>query len=132
MWYIKGEQMSDKVVIWEGDSLEVLKEFPEDIKQNIGLDLRRVQTGLAPLDSKPMKSIDKGVYELRDSDKSNWYRVIYFTKIKDTVYILHSFTKKTKKTPQKELSLATERLKNLKARLQEEKKWQKKQLQKKK
>lgn len=114
--------MSEKIVVWEGDSLEVLKEFPDDVKQDIGGDLRRLQIGEAPLDSKPMKSIASGVYELRDRDDKAWYRVIYYTKIKDTIYILHSFTKKTAKTAKNDLNIATERLKNLTRRLREEKK----------
>ncbi len=114
--------MSDKKVIWEGDSLEVLKKFPDEVKQNIGNDLRRLQLGKSPLDSKPMKSIAQGVYELRDADGRTWYRVIYYVKIKDSIDVLHSLTKKSRKTPKGELKRATERLKNLKARLQKEKK----------
>lgn len=114
--------MANKKVTWEGDSLDILKEFPDDIKQDIGSDLRRLQIGEAPLDSKPMKSIASGVYELRDRDEKTWYRVIYYVKIKDTVYVLHSFTKKTGKTPKGDLNIATERLKNLKLRIQQEKK----------
>lgn len=121
---MKGDILANKKVVWEGDSLDVLKEFPDDIKQDIGSDLRRLQIGEAPLDSKPMKSIAQGVYELRDRDEKTWYRVIYYikVKVKDTVYILHSFTKKTGKTPKGDLNIATERLKNLKSRLQQEKK----------
>ncbi|MBT3236352.1 MAG: type II toxin-antitoxin system RelE/ParE family toxin [Bdellovibrionales bacterium] len=114
--------MADKKVIWEGDSLEVLKEFPDEVKQDIGNDLRRLQQGKAPLDSKPMKSIAQGVYELRDADGKTWYRVVYYIKIKDTIYVLHSFTKKSRKTPKGDLNTATERLKDLKTRLQQEKK----------
>ena len=114
--------MAEKKVIWEGDSLEKLKEFPDVIKQDIGADLRRLQIGEAPLDSKPMKSIAQGVYELRDADVKSWYRVIYYIKIKETVYVLHSFTKKSSKTPKTDLNTATERLKNLKKRIQQEKK----------
>ena len=114
--------MADKKVIWEGDSLEVLKEFPDEVKQDIGNDLRRLQQGKAPLDSKPMKSIAQGVYELRDADGKTWHRVVYYIKIKDTIYVLHSFTKKSRKTPKGDLNTATERLKDLKTRLQQEKK----------
>ena len=73
------------------------------------------------MDSRPMKSIAQGVYELRDRDNKTWYRVIYYIKVKDTVYILHSSTKKSAKTPKGDLATATERLKSLKQRLQQEK-----------
>ncbi len=118
----KGDILANKKVVWEGDSLEVLREFPDDIKQDIGNDLRRLQVGEEPLDSKPMKSIGQGVYELRDRDEKTWYRIIYYVKIKDSIYVLHSFTKKSGKTPKGDLNVATERLKNLKQRIQQEKK----------
>lgn len=114
--------MADKQVIWEGDSLEVLKGFPDEVKEDIGNDLRRLQQNRAPLDSKSMKSIAQGVYELRDTEGKRWYRVIYYVKIKDSIYVLHSFTKKSRKTPKSDLDRAVERLKNLKRRLQQEKK----------
>lgn len=120
--------LSEKIVFWEGNSLEVLKGFPDGVKQNIGVDLRRLQIGEAPRDSKSMKSIASGVFELRDRDDKTWYRVIYYTKIKDTIHVLHSFTKKTAKTPKNDLNIATERLKNLKLRLQQEKRWQQKKI----
>ena len=41
-------------------------------------------------------------------------------KIKDIIYVLHSFTKKSKKTPKGELKITTERLKNLEARIRQE------------
>jgi phage-related protein len=116
----------DKEVIWEGDSLKELKKFPDKVKVNIGGDLRRLQEGKAPLDSKPMTSIGSGVYELRDSDSNGWYRTIYYTKFKERIYILHSFVKKSAKTPRKDLNLADERLKNVKARIALEKKNEKK------
>jgi phage-related protein len=118
--------LADKKIVWEGDSLDILKEFPDDVKLDIGNDLRRLQQGKAPLDSKPMKSIAQGVYELRDADGKTWYRVVYYVKVKDIIYVLHSFTKSSKKTPKVELNTATERLKNLKARIQQEKKDEKK------
>ncbi len=104
-------------IAWEGDSLEVLKEFPKAVKRNFGLQLRLLQQGEMPKNFKSMKSIGSGVYELREQDKSHWYRVIYLAKVNDTIYVLHSFRKKTAKTERPDINTATKRLKALKKAL---------------
>lgn len=69
-----------------------------------------------------MKSIGKGVFELRQMDANGWYRVIYLRKIGNRLFMLHSFVKKSAKTSQKDLNIASNRLKQVQARLVEEKK----------
>lgn len=110
------------IIAWEGDSLAVLQAFPKGVKSEFGAELFRLQAGLVPLDSKPMKSIGKGVFELRQRDENGWYRLIYLTKIGDTYHVLHSFVKRSAKTPAKDLNTAEQRLKAVRARLLEDKK----------
>ena len=112
--------MKEKEIFWVGDSLKILKQFPDSVKQNIGNDLRRLQLGLLPLDFKPMKTISKGVFELRDRDEKSWYRLIYYIKVKQKIYVLHSFTKSSSKTPIKELKITSKRLKILLEQLKQE------------
>jgi phage-related protein len=100
-------------VVWLGDSLEVLRGFPSAIQGDLGYALERVQRGQMPPDSKPMRTVGPGVYELRDQDERAWYRVFYLKKIADVVYVLHSFEKRTAQTEQKDLKVAQERLKRL-------------------
>ena len=88
----------------------------------MGLDLRRLQQGNMPRDSWPMKSIGQGVFELRQRDSNGWYRLIYLTRVGDTLYMLHGFTKKSAKTSRNDLAIATTRLKNVRAKIAEEKK----------
>jgi len=38
---------------------------------------------------------------------------MYTAKVRDTVYVLHAFQKKTQKTPQKNIELAKKRLKEI-------------------
>ena len=45
-----------------------------------------------------MPSIAPGVFELKDSDESTWYRLIYLARVKDTLHVLHCFEKNTAKT----------------------------------
>ena len=98
---------------WLGDSQDVLRRFPKDVRKDLGYALRQVQLGQMPSDSKPMKTVGPGVYELRDQDERAWYRVFYLKKIADVVYVLHCFEKRTAQTEKKDIDLAKERLKRL-------------------
>jgi phage-related protein len=109
-------------IAWEGDSLTVLKEFPNDIRRDFGFQLRKLQLGGKADDVKPMTSIGSGVFELRNADERAWYRVIYISKIEATIYVLHSFEKKSAQTSKQDLITASLRFKQVKARIAEEKK----------
>src|SRR5258708_6982753 len=100
-------------VVWLGDSLEVLRQFPSAVQGDLGYALERVQRGQTPPDSKPMRTVGPGVYELRDQDARAWYRVFYLKKIEDVIYVLHCFEKKTAQTEQKDIDVAKQRLKRL-------------------
>ncbi len=60
-----------------------------------------------------MSSVGAGVKEIRIREASGAFRVIYITKLKDAIYVLHCFQKKTQKTRREDISLATQRLKYL-------------------
>jgi phage-related protein len=109
-------------ISWEGDSLDVLKEWPRDIQRDIGLSLRNLQEGERPsLAARPMQSIGQGVFELKAGDEITWYRVIYLARIENTIYVLDSFIKKSRKTEKNDLNRARARLSNVRLRLQKEK-----------
>jgi phage-related protein len=108
-------------IAWEGDSREVLKGFPEGVRQNFGFELWQLQLGERPTDYRPLTSIGPGVFELPDQDERAWYRVVYLSRIEDMIYVLHCFEKKSRETPRKDVEKAKQRLKAVKARLAEEK-----------
>ena len=110
------------VIVWEGDSREVLKAFPEEVTQNLGFELWQLQQGERPRDYRPLPSVGPGVFELRDQDQRAWYRVVYLSRIKDVIYVLHCFEKKSREMPRKDFEKARQRFKTVKARLAEEKK----------
>lgn len=103
-------------VIFEGDSRAVIKSFPDDVREDLGADLWRVQNGEKPLDTGSMAPALPGVFELRDQDKDLWYRVLY-VRIEGVVYVLHCFTKKTNETPLRDVNTARARLSGLRERL---------------
>jgi phage-related protein len=108
-------------VVFEGNSREVIRSFPKDIRSELGADLDRVQNGEKPLDSAPMAPVLPGVFELRDEDPDFWYRVLY-KQIDGAVYVLHCFRKKTNKTSLNDIKIARERLSALRKGLAEQKK----------
>lgn len=94
---------------------DVIREFPEDVRRGFGKAIFDLQKGAKlsmPL-SRPLASVAAGVEELRVKDSSGTYRVFYFTKLADSVLIFHAFTKKTQKTPSRQIALAQQRLKEM-------------------
>lgn len=113
-------------ISWEGDSWKVLKSWPKPIQWDFGNSLREMQNGRpAKLDVRPMQSIGAGVFELKDSDEKTWYRMVYLARIEDTIYVLDCFEKDTAKTERKDLNTATSRLSQVKQRILEERKHEK-------
>jgi phage-related protein len=82
--------------------------------------LKLQQSERPTLAARPMKSIAQGVFELKAADEAAWYRVIYLAKIGNTIYVLDSFTKKSRKTEKNDLDRAKTRLSRVKQRIREE------------
>lgn len=126
-WYsafVAGET-PDAEIAWEGDSKDVISTFPDDAKQNLGFQLRRLQQGEEPLDYRPMPSIGQGVFELRDEDERSWYRVIYLSRINNVIHVLHCFEKKSREMPKRDVEVARKRLAVVRLRLILERKYAK-------
>ena len=92
-----------------GDSLQCLRDFPEDARHDAGYQLDKVQRGEQPDDFKPMASIGTGVEEIRVTDESGAYRVIYLARRAEAVYVLHAFQKKTQATARGDIEVARRR-----------------------
>jgi phage-related protein len=86
---------------------------PEDARHDAGYQLDKVQRGEQPDDFKPMPSIGKGVEEIRMSDDTGTYRVVYTARLADAVYVLHAFQKKTQATGKRDIELAKKRFTEL-------------------
>ncbi len=68
--------MSEKPLIWLGDSRDTIRAFPDDVRKIAGFQLWRVQRGLEPNDCKPMPSVGLGVQEIRIHTGTE-HRVLY-------------------------------------------------------
>lgn len=104
--------MSDKPLFWLGSSRSDLKTFPLDARRVSGFELRRVQQGLEPNDWKPMPTVGPGAQEIRIHTGLE-HRIFYVAKFADGVYVLHTFEKRTRRTPKREVELARERFRAL-------------------
>jgi phage-related protein len=103
----------EKPVYWVGTSKDDLLKMPNDVVDVFGHSIWLVQIGDYPSIAKPLKGL-KGTYELRERYNKDTYRVVYIANLKDAVYVLHSFKKKSKTgnaTPKQEINLVKERWK---------------------
>jgi phage-related protein len=60
-----------------------------------------------------MNTVGRRVREIRIRDAAGAFRVLYVAKFDDAVYVLHCFQKKTQKTSETDISLATQRYRDL-------------------
>lgn len=109
------EETLTKPLVFIGSSRRNLREFPEEVKEDIGYTLFQAQRGEKPAPAKPLKGFGgAGVLEIVEDFRGDTYRAVYTVKFKKTVYVLHCFQKKSKHgigTPQKDVELIQRRLK---------------------
>lgn len=92
-----------------------IDKFPFKIKEKILdaiSDLRDGVIILMPI-SRKMEGMGPGIFELRFKERSGIYRIIYFVKKDDAIYLIHGFQKKTNKTSQKDIEVSIQRIKRL-------------------
>lgn len=100
-------------VVWVGDSLRVLKSFPSAVQDEVGYALFLAQRGEKHIAAKPMKGLGGGVLEVVADHRGDTFRAVYTVRLKDRVYVLHAFQKKSKHgiaTPQTEIDMIKRRL----------------------
>jgi phage-related protein len=99
---------------WVGSSRDDLKAFPDDVQDHIGFALYQAQLGAKHRDAKPLASLGSGVMEVVSNFDTDTYRAVYTVRLRDAVYVLHAFQKKSKRgiaTPKAEIELVKRRLK---------------------
>ena len=95
-----------------GSSLDDLRNFPDEARRAAGFELRAIQNGLEPSDWKPIQAIGQGVKEIRIHVLGEW-RVVYVAKLRNAVYVLHTFQKQTRKTSLRDIDLARQRYRQI-------------------
>lgn len=108
------ELPSPKPVVWMGDTLTVMREFPKAVREKMGYALYQAQVGGKHADAKPLRGFGAGVLEVVSDHRGNTYRAVYTVRLASRVYVLHAFQKKSKRgisSPGSELDLVRQRLK---------------------
>ena len=102
-------------VIWDQTALGTIRSFSPQVRQEIGALLRILQDGgiLGMPQSRSMKQLASSAFELRVKDRNGIYRVFYVLFDKHNILVPHAFTKKTEKTPPREIDTAQKRLRRL-------------------
>jgi len=102
-----------KDIVWHGDSLDAVREFPRSVRVDVGAELYLLQLGERPLHSKPFASVGRGVWEIRFKDDSGAFRVFYIVRRRDGIHVLHAFQKKSQKTRKADIELGKSRFRDL-------------------
>ena len=106
--------MLPRSVIWLGNSRKNLREFPQEVRSDMGAALFAAQCGEKAEKRKPFKYVGSGVFEIAERHDKNAYRLIYAVQIGIKIYVLHVFQKKSKSgiaTPKTDIDLIKKRYK---------------------
>jgi phage-related protein/predicted XRE-type DNA-binding protein len=99
---------------WVGNSREIVRSFPPEVRRVIGRALDLAQRGGKDSNAKPLRGFGgAGVLEIVDDHDGDAYRAVYTVRFAQAVYMLHAFQKKSKRgiaTPRQEIDLIRRRL----------------------
>lgn len=106
--------MTERSIVWVGDSKRRLLEFPREVRILVGHALSEAQSGRKVDYAKPLKGLVGGVFEIVADHDTDAYRAVYAVKIGEVVYVLHCFKKKSTSgiaMPKPDIELIRTRLK---------------------
>jgi phage-related protein len=99
---------------WIGSARNDLLEFPEAVRDEIGVALSVAQFGGKHAKAKPWKGEGPGVLEIVEDHSGDTYRAVYTVRFENAAYVLHAFQKKSPKgikTSRSDVELVSRRLK---------------------
>ena len=107
--------MTWTIVFFNETAREELEALPEDIRARFERIVDLIKSkGLSQVHEPYVKHLEDKLWEMRMSGKDGIARSIYVTASGQRVVILHSFMKKTQKTPKSALDIARARAKEIK------------------
>jgi phage-related protein len=105
----------DKPIAWIGSSKKDLMALPLEVRKFFGHALDFAQRGDKHDAAKVLKGFGgAGVLELVEDDQDGTYRAVYTVKFAKAVFVLHCFSKKSKRgieTPKEDMDIIRARLK---------------------
>ena len=106
--------MSHSIIYYSQEVQDDIMTLPATLKARyIGLTNRMLEFG-PHLGLPHTDAFGGGLFELRLKGAEGIARVFFCTMVEQEIVMLHSFMKKTQKTPEKELKLAKKRMKEIK------------------
>jgi len=109
----------DKPLAWIGSSKKDLMALPLEVRKFFGHALDFAQRGDKHDAAKVLKGFGgAGVLELVEDDQDGTYRAVYTVKFAKAVFVLHCFSKKSKRgieTPKEDMDIIRARLKGAEA-----------------
>jgi phage-related protein len=111
---LAGNPPLPKPLVWVGDSLRAVRDFPEPVRDVIGFAVYQAQLGDRHVKANPLKGLGTGVLEVVSDHRGDTFRAVYTVRLEGKVYVLHAFQKKSKSgvaAPRSEIDLVRQRLK---------------------
>jgi phage-related protein len=106
--------MAYSIIYYSQEVQEEIMNLPVTLQARyIGLTDRMIEYG-PNLGLPHTDAFGGGLFELRLKGAEGIARVLFCTMVGQEIVMLHSFIKKTQKTPEKELKLAKQRMKEIK------------------
>ena len=108
--YLGSMARVDKPLVWLHGEIKT-PPFSRQARVEAGVLLRRLQRGesLGMPHSRPMPSIGARVHELRITDETKIWRIVYYV-APDAIAIIEVFAKKSRKTPERVIAHSKKRL----------------------
>lgn len=90
----------------------VIRSWPAQVKKELGALLTRLQKGesIGMPDVRPMPAVAAGAAEIRIADRAGSYRTFHLIHGDHGILVFHAFTKKSQKTPVREIEVGRARL----------------------
>jgi phage-related protein len=106
--------MSWIVELLDEDVKALLGALPKDIRASFERIVSLIQSeGLERIHEPYVKHLEAKLWEMRLKGRSGIARAVYVTAIGKRVVVVHVFTKKTQKTPRREIETALKRAKEV-------------------
>jgi phage-related protein len=112
---------NSRQISWLKRARRDFNEFPEVVQDDMFDALTLAAEGKKSDKAKPFKGVEGGVFEIALRYRGAAFRTLYAVNVGVNIWVIHAFQKKSKsgiKTPQMEVDLIRERLKQLKEALQ--------------
>jgi len=104
----------ERPVVWVGSSRRDLREFPREVRRDIGRALYAAQDGETDPAAKPMRGFGGGsIVEIIANHRGDTWRTVYTVRFAEAIYVPHAFQKKSKRgiaTTKRDIELIRQRL----------------------